>query len=53
VDAVYKVRGDDSKRYQLLGALSMNDGKEEEAWNLLHGECPWLLNCDTAFYKLS
>lgn len=54
VDAVYNVRKDDGKRYRLLMAQSvenMNNNSDENLWQLLWDECPWLQNCDTAFRK--
>lgn len=48
-EAVYSVRKDDSKRYQLLMALSSEDLKS--AWNLLLQECPWLQHCDTSYQR--
>lgn len=50
VDAVYNVRKDDGKRYRLLMTKSENNA-EEDPWQLLLGECPWLQHCDTAFTK--
>ncbi len=54
VDAVYKVRKDDGKRYRLLMAFGTNcddESNEEEAWRILHEELPWLINCDTIFRR--
>jgi hypothetical protein len=54
VDAVYNVRKDDGKRYRLLMARSvenMNNNSDENLWQLLWDECPWLQHCDTAFRK--
>ena len=57
VDAVYKVRKDDRKRYRLIMALVRSQHEEstnraeEESWRLLWEECPWLKYCDTAFGK--
>ena len=50
VDAVYSIRANDSKRYRLLVAMSDPSGTSE-AWNILHEECPWLKDCDTAFHR--
>jgi hypothetical protein len=64
VEAVYSVRSDDSKRRRMLLAVmatstwfssstnSNDDGgvdADEEAWNMLFHECPWLRDCDTKF----
>jgi hypothetical protein len=57
VDAVYNVRKDDGKRYRLLMALVKkqngsghnDDQSNEEAWNVLWDEMPWLRLCDTSF----
>jgi hypothetical protein len=52
VDAVYSIRSQDDKRYQLLLTASDPSGATmDQAWQLLHTECPWLLDCDTAFYR--
>ena len=54
VDAVYEIRRDDSKRYRLLRAVAIASGDVallEPAWSMLHHECPWLVDCDTAFYR--
>jgi hypothetical protein len=50
VDAVYSIRANDNKRYRLLVAMSDPSGTSE-AWNILHEECPWLKDCDTAFHR--
>jgi hypothetical protein len=50
VEAVYRVRADDDKRYRLLSGMSDPSGNSE-AWNVLHEECPWLKDCDTAFLR--
>ena len=60
VQAVYTIRSDDNKRYRFL--LSASSGadvsptnaatiRSGDAWDILHGECPWLLHCDTAYYR--
>jgi hypothetical protein len=51
VDAVYRIRSNDTKRYQLLTAMSNPTGNLLDAWNILHEECPWLKDCDTAFNR--
>lgn len=54
-EAVYAIRKSDEKRYQLLTAMSDGSkGNENEllAWTILHQECPWLVDCDTAFHRL-
>mmetsp|Transcript_20374 Transcript_20374/g.47854 ORF Transcript_20374/g.47854 Transcript_20374/m.47854 type:complete len:536 (-) Transcript_20374:35-1642(-) len=54
VDAVYRIRADDSKRYRLIMALAQMEHEElcnkaeEESWSLLLKECPWLMDCDVA-----
>jgi len=50
VDAVYSIRRDDHKRYKLLSALTAVD--EKTSWDILHSECAWLRECDTAFRRL-
>lgn len=50
VEAVYRVRADDDKRYRLLSAMS-DPSTNLGAWNVLHDECPWLKDCDTSFYR--
>lgn len=53
VEAVYRIRGEDHKRYRFLMASSQLPGMASiEAWELLHEECPWLRHCDTAFRRL-
>ena len=58
VDAVYRIRSDDNKRYRLLLAVSTDltsnskSSASLEAWEMLHAECPWLKNCDTAFRRV-
>jgi len=58
VEAVYAIRSDDDKRYRLLAATTASTGSNigdidltEEAWQILHNECPWLAGCDTAYYR--
>ena len=54
VDAVYNVRKDDGKRYRLLMARNvgnMSNNSDENSWQLIWDECPWLQHCDTAFRK--
>ena len=54
VDAVYRIRADDSKRYRLIMALAQMDNEElcskaeKESWSVLLTECPWLTDCDVA-----
>lgn len=54
VDAVYSIRGNDDKRYRLLQAtaIAASSGNENDCWTIIHDECPWLLECDTAFSRL-
>jgi hypothetical protein len=48
VDAAYKIRADDHLRRRLLSTSSAVGGHVvEEAWSILHEQCPWLLDCDT------
>lgn len=47
--AVYSIRQDDSKRYQLLSALSTEN--LQLAWKVLLEECPWLHGCDTSYHR--
>jgi hypothetical protein len=50
VEAVYTIRSDDGKRYQLLSSLASME--EDMSWKLIIDECPWLKDCDTAYYRL-
>lgn len=50
VEAVYTIRSDDGKRYQLLSSLASMD--EDIPWKIIIDECPWLKDCDTAYYRL-
>jgi hypothetical protein len=47
VEAVYKIRRDDDKRYRLLASVA--DNSTATSWQILFDECPWLETCDTAF----
>jgi len=51
VDAVYFTRSNDDKRYQLLRAATIASSGDDDSewWGVLHSQCPWLLDCDTAF----
>lgn len=53
VDAVYSYRRDDSKRFAFLLAFasSTSSGNDDEIWNRLFEECPYLLDCDTSFHR--
>jgi hypothetical protein len=53
VEAVFAIRSNDDKRYQLLIALSgtTDDDQLKKAWQILHDDCPWLESCDTAFHR--
>lgn len=53
VDAVYAIRRDDDKRYRMLcaAAAASTGDDDSEWWHLLHDECPFLINCDTAFSR--
>ena len=51
VNAVYSVRQNDSKRLLLLSCDSGDLSQSLEAWELLHQECPWLMECDTAYKR--
>ena len=53
VDAIYRIRSEDHKRYRLLLANSEDPGgATADGWELLHEECPWLRDCDKAFHRL-
>ena len=52
VEAVYRVRDDDDRRYRMLSALAEQAINSIAPWNLLFQECPWLKDCDTAFQKI-
>jgi hypothetical protein len=50
VDAIYNIRSDDHKRYQLLSSLATEDGSVSPiSWRLIFGECPWMEHCNTAY----
>ncbi len=53
VDAVYNVRRNDDKRYRLIraSALFSSGGDEAPFWEILFHECPWLVDCDTAYCR--
>jgi hypothetical protein len=51
VEAVYRIRSDDDKRYRMLLAVSDVSADQAAAWKILVDECPWLETCDTAFYN--
>jgi hypothetical protein len=50
VEAVFAIRSNDDKRYQLLIATG-DDEQVKKAWQILHNECPWLESCDTPFHR--
>jgi hypothetical protein len=50
VEAVFAIRSNDDKRYQLLIATG-DDDQGKKAWHILHNECPWLESCDTPFHR--
>jgi hypothetical protein len=50
VEAVFAIRSNDDKRYQLLIATG-DDDQVKNAWQILHNECPWLESCDTPFHR--
>jgi hypothetical protein len=50
VEAVFAIRSNDDKRYQLLIATG-DDDQPKKAWQILHNECPWLESCDTPFHR--
>jgi len=56
VEAVYRIRSNDDKRYRLLSSLAVVSAANEEekalSWNVLLEECPWLRDCDTAYQRL-
>jgi hypothetical protein len=52
VDAVFAIRRDDGKRQSLLLCESGHDHNSLlDAWDILHNECPWLMDCDTAYHR--
>jgi hypothetical protein len=51
VDAVYRVRADDDARKLFLQVVvneELSGYATHVSWDLLHHECPWLEECDTA-----
>ncbi len=50
VEAIYAIQCDDGERYQLLSYPASMD--EDMSWKLIIDECPWLKDCDTAYYRL-
>jgi hypothetical protein len=50
VEAIYAIRCDDGKRYQLLSYPASMD--EDMSWKLIIDECPRLKNCDTAYSRV-
>ena len=54
VEAVYRIRSDDHKRYRLLLANVQDPGDSTaDGWEVLHNECPWLRDCDTAYRRMA
>ncbi|GAX09770.1 hypothetical protein FisN_11Lh256 [Fistulifera solaris] len=53
VDAVYAIRSSDDLRYRLLASSSESELGSVAAWEFLHEQCPWLVQCDTAFSRVS
>ena len=53
VDAAYSIRQNDDKRYRIIreAAIVSSGGDETTFWQILLDECPWLVDCDTAFSK--
>ena len=53
VEAVYSTRGSNEKRYNLLRAAATagNGGDSTDWWSILLCECPYLMDCDTAFQR--
>ena len=49
VDAIYAIRSNDDKRYQLLMATASE--QLDVAWKILFRECPWLEHCDTSYSR--
>lgn len=49
VEAVYSIRSDDGKRYQLLSSIASMD--DDASWRMIIDECPWLKDCDTAYSR--
>ena len=55
VDAVYRVRADDDLRKLFLQVVSEeaeSGSSPKVSWDLLHRECPWLQECDTAWHRM-
>ena len=55
VDAIYSIRSNDDKRYRLLRATALassGGGGEYDWWQIIHDECPWLLDCNTGFSRI-
>jgi hypothetical protein len=50
VEAIYAIRCDDGKRYQLLSYPASMD--EDMSWKLIIDECSRLKNCDTAYSRV-
>lgn len=51
VDAVYRVRADDDARKLFLEVVvteELSGYATQVSWDLLHRECPWLEECDSA-----
>ena len=56
VDAVYRVRGNDELRKLLLEVIASEEQTgyaTTVCWDMLHAECPWLKDCDTALHRFS
>jgi len=53
VEAVYRFRQDDCKRYGMLLALASSSSSKisPKTWNILLNECPWLNDCDTLYHR--
>ena len=53
VEAVYSIRSDNEKRYNMIKAAATAGltGDSTEWWSILIEECPYLIDCDTAFKR--
>ena len=53
VEAVYSIRSSNEKRYSMIKAAATAGlgGDSTEWWSILIGECPFLIDCDTAFQR--
>ena len=55
VDAVYRMRADDDIRklfLQMVVEEEQSGFVTQASWDMLHRECPWLKECDTAWSRI-